>query len=88
MECKYMLPCGRCELKDTLCTFEFPVKETSNSLASSEEYREAINFLKREVAVTIKNVQGRRYYEMAIDALKRERDTYFPGVFTKKEVKR
>lgn len=84
MECKYSLPCGMCELKNTLCTMVFPVKEASNSLASSEEYREAIIFLKREVAVTIKEERGKRYYEMAIDALQKERDMYFPGVFTKK----
>lgn len=84
MECKYSLPCGMCELKNTLCTMAFPVSETSSDIASSEEYREAINFLKREAREPEKNVQGRRYYEMAIDALQKERDMYFPGVFTKK----
>ena len=84
MECKYKLPCGMCELKNTLCTYVFPVKEASDSIASSDEYREAIFFLKREAREPEKNVKGRRYYEMAIDALQKERDMYFPGVFTKK----
>lgn len=85
MECKYSLPCGTCELKNTFCTMVFPIKEASNSLASSEEYREAIEFLKKEKALAYGfKEEQKRYYDLAIKALQKERDMYFPGVFTKK----
>lgn len=83
MECKYKLPCGMCDLTNLFCNI-VPTSKNSCDIASSVEYRDAINFLKREAIEPEKNVKGRRYYEMAIEALQKERDMYFPGVFTKK----
>jgi len=82
MDCKYKLPCGMCDLTNLFCNI-VPTSKNSCDIASSVEYRDAIDFLKREVAVTIKEERGKRYYEMAIKALQKERDMYFPGVFTK-----
>ena len=72
-----------CDLTNLFCNIA-PTSKNSCDIASSVEYRDAIAFLKREAREPEKNVKGRRYYEMAIDALQKERDMYFPGVFTKK----
>ena len=84
MECKYKLPCGRCDLTNLFCNI-VPTSKNSCDIASSAEYRDAINFLKREAREPEKNVKGRRYYEMAIDALQKERDMYFP-VFSQRKL--
>ena len=85
MECKYSLPCGVCELKNTLCTMTFPTSETSSDIASSDDYTKAIEFLKKEKALAYGFKEDQKgYYTLAIKALQKERDMYFPGVFTKK----
>ena len=78
MECKYKLPCGMCDLTNLFCN----IVPTSKN-ASSVEYIDTIEFLERERTI-IKDEEAKQYYDLAIKALKRERDMYFPGFFTKK----
>ena len=84
MECKYKLPCGMCDLTNLFCNI-VPTSKNSCDIASSVEYRDAIEFLKRERTI-IKDEEAKQYYDLAIKALQRERDMYFPGCFHKEKL--
>lgn len=82
MECKYRLPCGLCDLTNLFCNIT-PTSKNSCDIASSAEYRDAIEYLKGVKGMMMLG-DKQRYYDLAIKALQKERDMYFPGVFTKK----
>ena len=83
-ECKYKLPCGMCDLTNLFCNI-VPTSKNSCDIVSSVEYRDAIEFLKKEKALAYGfKEEQKSYYDLAIKSLQRERDMYFPGVFTKK----
>ena len=83
-ECKYILPCGLCDRSGEKCNQTLNSSFEDINLVSSQDYAVSIATMRNLLSACGYDEVTAKSIKMAISALQRERDRFFPGKWTNK----